>query len=170
MNKLLVRAALLCSLALPAFEGARAAPATPQSIETLLAVTKAEQVVVSIQANVDQMLKQSMAQAAQGKNFTPAQQAVMDGMPAKFAAVMRDELSWDNMRPIYVKLYAENFTEEEVQGFIAFYRTPVGLAMVNKMPQVMQQSMAITQGRMGPMMERLKAVMQQAMADVEAAR
>jgi hypothetical protein len=42
-----------------------------------------------------------------------------------------------------VPVYAESFTDDDIQQLIAFYQSPVGRKMVDKMPVIMQQSMQI---------------------------
>ena len=74
------------------------------------------------------------------------------------------------MRPVYIQIYQESFTQEEIDGMIAFYQSPAGAAFVRKMPVVMEKSMRIMQVRIAPMMERMKAVMAQSIAEARAAR
>ena len=146
------------------------APPSPDSIEALLAATRAEKLVDTMLANVDQVMRQSMAAGVQGQQFSAEQQRVIDGARAKFVQVLREELTWDKLRPLYVQIYQETFTQEEIDGLIAFYNSPAGVAFVEKMPVVMQKSMSITQSRLGPMMEKMKAAMQQAIAEARAAK
>jgi hypothetical protein len=138
------------------------APPSPESIEELLTVTKAERNVDTMLANLDPMMRQSIATAAQGQHLSSDQQRVMDATRAEFVQVLREELAWDKMRPLYVQIYQETFTQEEIDGLIAFYKSPAGVAFVEKMPVVMQKSMSIMQSRIAPMMEKMKATMQQA--------
>jgi hypothetical protein len=44
-----------------------------------------------------------------------------------------------------VPVYARNFSDEEIDGMLEFYRTPVGRSVVAKLPQVTQESMMIGQ-------------------------
>ena len=69
-----------------------------------------------------------------------------------------------------MKLYAETFTQEEVDGLLAFYRSPAGVALLEKMPQVTQKSAAITQQRIAPLVEKLKASMAKTVEDAKAAK
>ena len=83
---------------------------------------------------------------------------------------MREEMTWDKLRPLYVQIYQESFTQEEIDGLIAFYESPAGVAFVEKMPFVMQKSMSIMQSRMAPMMEKMKAAIKEAIAEPKAAQ
>ena len=44
-----------------------------------------------------------------------------------------------------IKLYADNLTDEEVDAALAFYRTPVGQRLLQKLPAMAQQGMQIGQ-------------------------
>ena len=52
------------------------------------------------------------------------------------SAVMIDEVA---------TVYARNFTADEMQQLIAFYRGPVGQKFLEKMPGIMQESMVVGQ-------------------------
>ncbi len=144
-----------------------AAPASTESIETLLKVTKTESTFDTMYANMEQFMRQSMQQATLGKTLTPEQQQVIDTVPTKFVAVMRAELTWDKLKPQFVQLYRETFDQEEIDGLVAFYRSTAGQAFTNKMPVVMQKSMAISQSQMQTIIPKMKAAMEQAMAEAK---
>ena len=77
--------------------------------------------------------------------------AQVDANPAlkQFEDVMRPfmakYLSWKNLEPQMIQVYAEAFTEPEVRELIAFYKTPIGHKTVNLMPQLMQRGAALGQ-------------------------
>ena len=83
---------------------------------------------------------------------------------------MREEMTWDKLRRLYVQIYQQSFIQEEIDGLIAFYESPAGVAFVEKMPFVMQKSMSIMQSRMAPMIEKMKAAMKEAIAEPKAAQ
>lgn len=156
-------------LALAAFLAlnAHAAPASQESVENLMAATKVETMMDSMYSSVEQMVRQGIKQAVQGKSLNPEQQRILDGVPAKFAAVMRDEMSWQKMKPLYVQLYRDTFDQEDVDGMLAFYATPAGQALVNKMPVVMQKSMALSQSLMQSLIPKMTAAMKDAMTEAK---
>jgi uncharacterized protein len=136
------------------------AAATRESILMLLEVTKAESMIDQAYASVEQLIKQSLAQESAGRTVTDEQRRLLDLMPAKIGALMRDEMSWTKMQPIYVGIYQETFTQEEIDGLIAFYRSAVGQSFVSKMPAVMNRSMAVMQVQMQTLMPKLKRAME----------
>jgi len=159
---------LFASLALSC--AAHAAPATDADVDALLAVTRMERMMDQMYNALGPAMQQMMAAMSRDKKLTPEQQRVLDAMPARMIAVMREEMSWEKMRPTYVQIYKEVFTHEEIDGMVAFYKTPAGAATIDKMPLVMQRSMQLTQARMAPMMVKIEAAMRQAVADAQAGK
>jgi uncharacterized protein len=149
---------------------AAAATPTAESIQTLLTVTKAERTLDTMMANMDRLMQQSMNTALGGAPRSAEQQRILDTMRAKTAAIFREEMTWAKMEPVYVSVYQETFTQEEIDGLIAFYRTPTGVAYVDKLPIVLQKSLAATSAMMGPMMRRVQAVSQQAIDEAKTAQ
>ncbi len=115
-------AALLAAWALAG--GAFAAPATPQSVDAMLTATRAEKVLDSMFTIFDQSIRQGMAASLQGQTLNAEQQRLLDAMPGQLAQAFREEMTWARLRPIYVRVYQETFTQEEVNAITAFYKTP----------------------------------------------
>jgi hypothetical protein len=69
------------------------------------------------------------------------------------------------------KLYAENLTDDEVNGALAFYRTPVGQSLLKKMPAMTQQGMqagqAIIATHIPEMQQRLVQELQKRHPDMK---
>src|SRR6266571_1739444 len=147
-----------------------AAPPTADSIDALLVATKSESLIESMYANMEQMMRQGMAQAVSGKNVSAEQQRVLDAAPKQFAAVMREELSCFMLKPMFTEIYQESFSQEEIDGLIAFYASPAGRAYIDKMPLVMQKTMTVMQSRMPAMIERIRAAREKALADAKLAK
>ena len=47
-----------------------------------------------------------------------------------------------------VKLYTSNFSESELKELVAFYQSPLGKKVLEKMPQLTQQSAQMTQAKL----------------------
>lgn len=149
---------------------AYSATPTAESIDALLVATKAERMLDSVLENLERVMKQTLSQRIRGESITIEQQRFLDSLPAKYVQVMKEEMAWSNMRALYVQVYQESFTQEEVDGLLAFYKSPAGIAFVEKMPLVMEKSVAIMQSRMAPMIERMKATIQKAIEDAKTIR
>lgn len=159
MRKLLLLAALLGSL------NTYAAPASEESIERLLTVTRAESLIDSMYSGLEQVMRQGMNQAIQGKTLNADQQRALDALPAKFIAAMREEMSWQKMKPLYVQIYRDTFEQQEVDGLLVFYKSPTGEALLNKMPTVMQKTMALSQSLTESLLPKMTAAMTEALSE-----
>ncbi len=149
---------------------AHAAPPSEASIIELLRLTKADALIEVMLSSMEQNIRNGMQQAAAGRPLSVEQHRMMELAPAKLTALVREELSWDKLKPIYVQVYLETFEQAEVDGLIAFYRSPTGQAFVRKMPMVQQKSMAITQQRMQSFGPRMEAAMAELMEQIKSAQ
>jgi len=165
-----IRKFLLFVLFLSSSMSAYAAAPSAESIETLLRVTKTEALLESVYVNIEVVMRQALAQSVAGKTLSPEQKRFLDSAPKRFVAVMREELSWASLKPMYIQIYQANFTQEEIDGLVAFYSSPAGQAFVNKMPAVMQQSMQAMQARLKPFSEKMKRAVEQAIAESMSAK
>jgi hypothetical protein len=62
-------------------------------------------------------------------------------------------------------MYIDTFTQEEVDGLLAFYRTPAGRAMIEKMPILLGKMMQQTQARMQRLMPQIMQIAQESAKD-----
>lgn len=162
-------AARLAALALLGLAGsAWSAPPTSASIEALLAATKSEALIAKTSADLERNMQAAVQATLQGRQPTPREQQAIDQMTRESAALLRKELGWTTMRPIMVQIYQSTFTQEEVDGQIAFYRTPVGASVVDKMPAVMQATMVATQQSLARLMPQLQAIVKKTIAETKA--
>ena len=52
-------------------------------------------------------------------------------------------MSWDTLKDEMIGIYAEAFTEEELNEISAFYKTPAGKKVIEKMPELMTKGMQL---------------------------
>jgi hypothetical protein len=67
-----------------------------------------------------------------------------------------EKMSWQKMKGMFVDIYAEVFTKEELDGVIAFYESPAGQKFVAKQPQLTQVTMQKMQTLISEMMPELQ--------------
>ena len=85
-------------------------------------------------------------QAFAGAKLSPAEQAKANKQMETSMQIAKKEMGWDTIKPIFVKIYADNFDEGELQGLINFYKTPVGQTWIEKQPAIQASTMqAMTQ-------------------------
>jgi hypothetical protein len=164
LPSLLVVAALMFSFSAPA------APPSDKSIEKLLELSQAGKLMDSVFAQMDGMMKASLKQATKGKPLSAEEQAIMDKQQAKMVAVMKEEFSWEKLKTPFVKVYRDTFTQEEVDGLVAFYESPAGKALINKQPELLKNTMAVMQDHMGPMMEKIRKMSEDTAKEIKAAK
>jgi uncharacterized protein len=95
-----------------------------------------------------QQFKSGYLQQVMGLKVPPEQEKEMQSMMDKMSALVTNALSWEKLKPDFVKIYAEAFTETQLEEMIAFYKSPTGQAMVEKSPELMRKGSEISQKRM----------------------
>jgi len=129
-------------------------------IEEMLRLTHSDQMLTQI---LDQM-KSTVTAQLNTMNVPADARPKAEEMQQKMMALIADRLSWEKAKPALIKVYSDTFTESEIDGIVAFYKSPPGQAMLEKMPQLMQKSMAVGQQLMGdvmPEIQRMKEEMKQ---------
>ena len=142
-------------------------PPTEASVEQLLEVAQTHKLVDSVMKQMDILLLQAIAQATKGQQVSEKVQNDIDRHRSEMASLMKELLDWKKLEPIYVRIYQKSFTQAEVDGMIAFYKTPAGQAMIGKMPAVMQNSIDEMQQLMGPVMEKIQRTQQDVAAEMK---
>jgi uncharacterized protein len=126
-------------------------------IERLLDITNG-------QATMNQVFEQMKAtMAAIPASATPEQQAKAQELQGKILDLMKSQMSWERMRPACVKAYSETFSEEEIDGIMAFYESPAGRAMQAKMPILISKVMALAQAQARELMPEIERITKESM-------
>jgi uncharacterized protein len=133
-------------------------PASEASIKRLMEVSDSKKLVDNVMLQMDSMMKASMQQALADQALTAEQEKVMLETQEKLAGVVKDEMKWETLEPVFLDIYQKTFTQKEVDGMLAFYKSPAGQAVIKKMPQVMQTSMQIMQERMSKLVPKIQEI------------
>lgn len=144
-------------------------PPGEASIKQLLEVAQAQKLIDSVMKQVDGLMTQTILQATQGKDVPDKVQRDIDKRQAEVVGLMKELLDWKKLEPMYVRIYQKSFSQEEVDGMIAFYKTPAGQAVIGKMPAVMQNTMDEIQQMMTPVMQKMQRMQQDVAAEMKAA-
>lgn len=123
-------------------------------IEQMLEVSHSDRMVVQV---IDQMHTLIVNQTKQMK-LPPEAQGERDELQQRLFALLGQSLKWDTMKPVYIKIYDETFSEQEISGILEFYKSPAGQAMLNKMPVLIQKSISATQGLVAGMMPEITRI------------
>lgn len=148
-----MRKIALCAAAMSLSALAFAAPVSDASIDELIQVARLREQTQAMMQGMEKDLATNMdgmLAGVAGREVSPATRQRMQGMQRQMVQILREEMAWEKIQPIYRQIYKESFTQEEIDGMLAFYRSPVGQAMLQKMPQVMKRSMQISRERLLP--------------------
>jgi uncharacterized protein len=152
--------------AAPAF--ANDGPPTDASIQQLLTLINARQLLDQMKGQLDSFTSAAMRDAQKDQPLTPERQAVLDRAKAKMAAVVADMTNWDTLEPMYVRIYRASLTQDDLDGIIAFYSSAAGQAYIHKMPVIMQSVMSEMQGMIKPMQQKLAEIQKQCVQELKA--
>ena len=142
--------------------------ASDASIRELLTVSQSKKLVDGAMGQMDTMMQASMKQALAGKAIPPNQQKILDDMRPKMLALVTEELKWEILEPMFIDIYRQSFSQTEIDGMLAFYKTPAGQAVIAKMPLVMQGTMKSVQARIMAIMPRLQQLERETIAQLRA--
>ncbi len=126
---------------------------------------KIEQLLAAM--NVEQQQKEMLGQiqqlvTSQVKSQMPSQPdaAKIEDLQKKMFALIGEETSWQKMKPVFVQVYSDTYTEPEIDGILAFYKSPAGRAMVDKQPTLTSKMMTSMQAQMGEIMTKIQKLLQ----------
>lgn len=95
------------------------------------------------------------------------EQSGMGEMTPQIRAVLREFMDehfrYDEMEPDFIRMYTDMYTEEEIRGISAFYRTPLGQRLIETLPEVSAASQRIVMERLQSAMPELIRRMTEAM-------
>jgi hypothetical protein len=102
---------------------------------------------------------------------------IVDGMktsqpniPERALAIAREVLETEltkgfsgpqSMMPQIAAAYANHFTQEDIRALVAFYESPIGKKMIQTMPVILQESIAIGQRWAQTEMPRIRSLLQE---------
>jgi len=167
MTKQTAVAFLIVSLAAVSTAFTADTPPSEDSIKELLDVTQAHKMVDTMNSQMQSMLKNSMQAATQGQKVTPKVQKEIDDIQQEMASETKEVLSWSKLESMYIRVYQKSFTAQEIDGLIAFYKTPTGQALLTKMPIVLQNTMTEVQQMILPMVQRMQQKQQQIATELQ---
>ena len=112
--------------------------------EELMGVMKVQESMEKSLEAMKQMIPMQIQQQGMTSTDVVQQEKMMTGM----MQIMSEEINYDKIRDDIAAVYADVFTEEELTGISAFYRTSAGQKFIEKQPELMMRSMQISQKRL----------------------
>lgn len=167
--KIFGKALIVFVLSLSIATVAAAAPASEKTIKEVLAITQVQKLSENMIAQINAQMNVNIQQSLNGKTPTEKQQKAINKMRDSMIALLKKNLSWVKLEPMYIRLYKETFTEEEATGMLKFYKTPSGKAVINKMPVLMQKSAQESQKIIAAALPEFKKIRENFEAEMKAA-
>ncbi|WP_313455158.1 DUF2059 domain-containing protein [Stenotrophomonas sp.] len=147
----LTRLMLGLALSLAVIAPALAAPPTDADINRLLAASRAQSMLDTMLPQIEAMQRQQFEQVAQQRQLDETQRAQLQRIEQRTNQTIRQALSWQQLRPMYVDLYKKTFSKEDVLAMAEFYESSAGQSLLDKTPALMQNVMVAIQERMQPL-------------------
>ena len=141
--------------------------ASDAEVDRLLEVMRVEE---QTKAFLPQMLatqKQMAERIAAEQGLDEEGRKRMLTITEKNHAALADMLAWEKVEPIYRDIYRKTFTDAEVQSLIGFYGSPAGQGFLDKMPLLMQNTMAAMQDLVMPAIKAMREELEQEMPEAE---
>jgi uncharacterized protein len=123
-----------------------------------------DQLLVGVKSQIQQIV-QNMPGTDEA---TPEQKKQVADFQQRVLTLVNDKLGWKALEPDFINLYASTYTEEELDGILAFYRSPAGQKMLDKTPELMTKSTEITQQKMREVQPQLNQMVQDFMKQMAA--
>lgn len=102
------------------------------------------------------------------KDLSPAERKQMQAVQDASLEVAFKQMTWDSLKPDFIRMYSEVYTEDELKQLTAFYNSPIGRKFIEKMPVLEAKMMEIVQKRMIALLPAVQAAAQDAMEKIKA--
>ena len=150
-----------CLLSLTAFSGliyaqeGRAKPTDPAKaalIEEMMRLTQPDKVFAQlIQLNkaafskgFEESFRNRLSKCNQeATNYEPELHRFEDEM----FDLIADRMSWEKLKPKFAAIYDETFSKQELSDIVAFYKTPSGQSLLQKMPRLIARGSQLGQAQ-----------------------
>ena len=138
-----------------------------QAVEEMLTVSRVDKMIDPMMDNVMAMMNQQMNRVQ--SDIPEEKRPILEKYNARLVETLRQELRWESMKNEFVDIYLTVYTEEEIRGLTAFYSSPLGQKMLDKMPELMQATMQVSQQLMQGAMPKVQLLMEEMIKELQAA-
>jgi uncharacterized protein len=128
-------------------------------IEQFLTLLKASSIQDQIFTQLGGQIDRAVKGLAQGAGIPLAEQmSATSDLQAKMTAAMHDDLNWQKLKPAMVEAYRAAYTEEELDGLLTFFKSPVGQAYLAKSPEIATKTRMVTEGKVKDLADKFQAM------------
>jgi hypothetical protein len=114
-----------------------------------------------------QQMQSMMSSSVADKVMSSDQEEVYNKYQKELLSLMQTEMGWDDMQADLLVIYKQNFTDQEISDMLAFYKSPTGQSVLQKMPVVMQESMQVGQQMAMKAMPKIRALSEKMVQEME---
>ncbi|MDT0584212.1 MULTISPECIES: DUF2059 domain-containing protein [Alteromonadaceae] len=161
MKRILIALSLVTVLV-----GNSQAQTTDETLEQLFDIMAVDETIDVVFEQMQSMVNNISG----GPILTSEEQEVYDKYQLKILTLMKKELAADSMRQDLAQIYKQNFSDKELKDMLAFYQSPTGQSMLEKMPIVTQESMQASQRMMTNVMPKINALTEEMSKEMKEAR
>jgi hypothetical protein len=127
------------------------------AVEKLFILTKTSKMMDSVKIQTQKILYQQLRQ----QDIPEAKKPIYNKYMSKMIELITNTVNWDKIKSQMTDLYVSNFSENEINDMLTFYRSPTGKKFVEKMPVIVQKSMEIGQKQSRTMIPKLNMLLEQ---------
>lgn len=113
------------------------------------------------------VMRTSLGNVSQGKSLNPAQLKVQEIYSAKIMDSLLKEFTYEKIEPELIKLYAQSFTQKELEDAVVFYNTPSGKALATKQAPLSEKLSKIGESHAMQQMPKLLPLIGEYMLEVD---
>lgn len=135
-----------------------------EAAERFLKLANAQGMTAPVYRQAEQLLATRFAQMGGSMQY----ESILRDYRQRARVMLDEQLSWEAIRDELVELYLPVFSEQEFDELAVFYQSPAGSKLLEHLPELTQDSMAITRERVEQVIApQLEQLVEQMAAEVE---
>jgi hypothetical protein len=139
--------------------GARADEASKTAkVKELFALTHVDHSLDRMRSAMEQQVQATAKNAPGAEQMTPEKKKIQQEYIDNSMKVVDQQFGWPVLEPAFLRLYSDAYSESDLDGILAFYKSPAGQAMLAKAPELSSGLMEIVHGRMGDFQPKMQAL------------
>jgi hypothetical protein len=153
-TRILLIILLLFSAAAHADEASKRA-----KVRELFVLNQMEDRIQRQKENAAAQSREMERQLTEGLELNSQQEKLVLVCYEKINQTLAATLNWSKLEPAYEDVYAQTYTEEELDGVLAFYKSPAGKAYMAKTPIITDKTIAISNDAFAAVLPKIKALL-----------
>lgn len=130
-------------------------------IERLLTLMNGEAALNQVFEQMKTMMASTLSSATP-PGATSEQRARALEIQTKTLDLLKARVNWEKLKPEYIKWYSETFSDDEIDGILAFFESPAGRAMQAKTPMLVSKIIAWSQAQVSELLPEIQRLISEA--------